>query len=79
MSYGGRQCVECFHGCAGVGLTNGIVVVRHLVDPMWSGPPNKPQDVLSTSAAYGLYMSVSSNLRYQIIAGECAHLNGHLS
>ncbi len=51
-------------------MTNGIVIVRQMLDPSWPGPPNKPQDVLSTSAAYGLYMSVSSNLRYQIIAGK---------
>jgi len=27
------------------------------------------QDVISMSAAYGSYMAISSNLRYQIIAG----------
>ncbi len=53
---------------AGVGITNTLVAVRQMVDPGWA-PPNKPQDVLQTSAAYGVYMSVSSNLRYQVIAG----------
>lgn len=52
----------------GVGITNALVTVRQMLDPTWA-PPNKPQDVLHTSAAYGVYMSVSSNLRYQIIAG----------
>lgn len=53
---------------AGVGITNGISALRAALDPAFV-PANKPQDVLRTSAAYGTYMSVSSNLRYQIIAG----------
>lgn len=52
----------------GVGLTNILVAIRQMVDPGWA-PPNKPQNVLQTSTAYGVYMSVSSNLRYQMIAG----------
>lgn len=52
----------------GVGITNGISALRAALDPAFV-PANKPQDVLRTSAAYGTYMSVSSNLRYQIIAG----------
>lgn len=53
---------------AGVGLTNGLIGLRQLADPTFM-PPNEAQNVLATSAAYGLYMSVSSNLRYQVIAG----------
>ncbi|KAJ9527277.1 hypothetical protein QJQ45_025573, partial [Haematococcus lacustris] len=52
----------------GVGITNVLIALRQMMDPGWA-PPNKPQDVLATSAAYGVYMSVSSNLRYQLIAG----------
>jgi hypothetical protein len=50
---------------AGVGLTNALIAVRQMVDAGWA-PPNTPQDILSTSLAYGVYMSVSSNLRYQV-------------
>ncbi|PNW85236.1 hypothetical protein CHLRE_03g177350v5 [Chlamydomonas reinhardtii] len=52
----------------GVGVTNSLLFVRQQLDPTMA-PPNAPQNVLATSAAYGVYMSVSSNLRYQIIAG----------
>jgi hypothetical protein len=52
----------------GVSFTNGLIAVRQLVDPAWS-PPNAPQDVLTMSAAYASYMAVSSNLRYQVLAG----------
>ena len=52
----------------GVGMTNVLAALRQAFDPSWS-MPNKAQDVLATSAAYGVYMSVSSNLRYQIVAG----------
>ncbi|KAK9809869.1 hypothetical protein WJX72_000680 [[Myrmecia] bisecta] len=52
----------------GVGVTNAIIFVRHLLDPSWA-PPNDPQDVLMLSLAYVSYMAVSSNIRYQVIAG----------
>ncbi|KXZ56878.1 hypothetical protein GPECTOR_1g792 [Gonium pectorale] len=52
----------------GVGVTNALLGVRQMLDPTFS-PPNAPQNVVGTSAAYGVYMSISSNLRYQIIAG----------
>ncbi|EFJ52087.1 hypothetical protein VOLCADRAFT_79235 [Volvox carteri f. nagariensis] len=52
----------------GVGVTNALLAVRQLMDPSLA-PPNAPQNVVATSAAYGVYMSISSNLRYQIIAG----------
>ena len=52
-----------------MGLTNGITAMRKALDPTWGGPPNPAQDLLATSAAYGVYMSISSNLRYQVVAG----------
>lgn len=52
----------------GVGMTNALLGVRQMTDPTFK-PDNTPQNVLATSAAYGLYMSVSSNLRYQLLAG----------
>lgn len=56
------------YAAAGVGVTNALLTMRQIIDPTLVAP-NKPQNVVATSAAYGLYMSVSSNLRYQIIAG----------
>ncbi|KAG1670210.1 hypothetical protein FOA52_014986 [Chlamydomonas sp. UWO 241] len=52
----------------GVGITNGIGALKAQLDPTYKSA-NAPQDVLTASAAYGVYMSISSNLRYQIIAG----------
>ena len=52
----------------GVSMTNAICGARQFLDPAWA-PPNAPQDVLTMSAAYASYMAVSSNLRYQVIAG----------
>ncbi|KAK9821760.1 hypothetical protein WJX81_005007 [Elliptochloris bilobata] len=52
----------------GVSVTNVLITARQMLDPGFA-PPNAPQGVLSTSAAYGVYMAVSSNLRYQVIAG----------
>lgn len=49
----------------GVGVTNALLGVRQMLDPTFK-PVNTPQDVVSTSAAYGVYMSISSNLRYQV-------------
>ncbi|PNH01974.1 hypothetical protein TSOC_012090 [Tetrabaena socialis] len=51
-----------------VGVTNTLLCFRQLMDPTLVSP-NQPQNVVATSAAYGVYMSVSSNLRYQIVAG----------
>ena len=51
----------------GVGATNGLTKVRQLLDPEATSP-NPPQNVLDVSAAYGGYMAVSSNLRYQASA-----------
>lgn len=52
----------------GVSATNALIAARQFLDPSWA-PPNAPQDVLAMSAAYASYMAVSSNLRYQVIAG----------
>jgi hypothetical protein len=60
--------VGLFASLLGVGLTNGLIAVREMMDPTFV-PLNAPQDVATMSAAYGLYMASSSNLRYQILAG----------
>ncbi|EIE26551.1 hypothetical protein COCSUDRAFT_46136 [Coccomyxa subellipsoidea C-169] len=52
----------------GVSITNLLIAVRQQLDPTWV-PLNSPQNVLAMSAAYSSYMAVSSNLRYQVIAG----------
>ncbi|OAY48503.1 protein RETICULATA-RELATED 4, chloroplastic [Manihot esculenta] len=50
----------------GTAVTNALINARKAVDK--SGEvENVP--VLSTSVAYGVYMAVSSNLRYQVLAG----------
>nr|QKY15094.1 RETICULATa-RELATEd chloroplastic-like isoform a (C2E21) [Polytomella parva] len=61
-------CVGFCASMFGVGVTNSLLAVRKIMDPTFCSP-NKPQNVVGTSAAYGVYMSISSNLRYQIIAG----------
>lgn len=52
----------------GVAVTNALAALRGMLDPSFA-PLNPPQDVLAVSAAYGLYMATSSNLRYQFLAG----------
>ena len=47
----------------GVSITDGIVAARHVMDPSWVHV-NAPQDIIPTSLAYGVYMAVSSNIRY---------------
>jgi hypothetical protein len=60
--------VGFFASLLGVGLTNGLITIREMLDPAFV-PLNDPQDVATMSAAYGLYMASSSNLRYQVLAG----------
>ncbi|XP_019155432.1 PREDICTED: protein RETICULATA-RELATED 4, chloroplastic-like [Ipomoea nil] len=49
-------------------VTNAVINARKTVDKSSAeGVENVP--VLSTSFAYGVYMAVSSNLRYQVLAG----------
>ncbi|XP_065871533.1 protein RETICULATA-RELATED 4, chloroplastic-like [Euphorbia lathyris] len=52
----------------GVGLTNVLINARKVLDKSFAGEA-EDVPILSTSAAYGVYMAVSSNLRYQILAG----------
>jgi hypothetical protein len=52
----------------GTASTNALTKLRSKFDKNFEG---KSEDVpiLATSLAYGVYMSVSSNLRYQVVAG----------
>lgn len=60
--------VGLFASLLGVGMTNGLIGLRSMLDPTFV-PLNDPQNVLVMSSAYGVYMASSSNLRYQILAG----------
>ncbi|KAK3166547.1 hypothetical protein QOZ80_1AG0047140 [Eleusine coracana subsp. coracana] len=52
----------------GTGVTNALIKARKAVD---KDLVDEVEDipVVSTSVAYGVYMAISSNLRYQILAG----------
>lgn len=52
----------------GTGVTNALIKARQAVE---KNPAGEAEEVpiLSTSVAYGVYMAVSSNLRYQVLAG----------
>ncbi|KAI3445062.1 hypothetical protein Pfo_001727 [Paulownia fortunei] len=52
----------------GTGVTNILLTARKAFDKSFAGEA-EDVPILSTSAAYGVYMAVSSNLRYQILAG----------
>ncbi|KAJ4978908.1 hypothetical protein NE237_009688 [Protea cynaroides] len=52
----------------GTGVTNALIRARKAVDKEFAGEAEEVP-LLSTSVAYGVYMAVSSNLRYQILAG----------
>ncbi|KAK4414497.1 protein RETICULATA-RELATED 4, chloroplastic [Sesamum alatum] len=52
----------------GTGVTNFLISARKAIDKSFAGEA-EDLPVLPTSAAYGVYMSISSNLRYQILAG----------
>ncbi|XP_008777886.2 protein RETICULATA-RELATED 4, chloroplastic-like [Phoenix dactylifera] len=52
----------------GVGTTNALINARKTLDKNFAGEA-EDVPILSTSVAYGVYMAVSSNLRYQILAG----------
>lgn len=52
----------------GTSITNAVINARKAVDKA-AGEEVENVPVLATSAAYGVYMAVSSNLRYQILAG----------
>ncbi|CAN6333232.1 unnamed protein product [Urochloa humidicola] len=52
----------------GTGVTSALIKARQAVSKDAAGEvENIP--ILETSAAYGVYMAISSNLRYQILAG----------
>ncbi|XP_031281248.1 protein RETICULATA-RELATED 4, chloroplastic-like [Pistacia vera] len=52
----------------GTAVTNAVINARKAVDKNAAAEvENVP--IFSTSAAYGVYMAVSSNLRYQLLAG----------
>uniref|UniRef100_A0ACD5XBW6 Uncharacterized protein n=1 Tax=Avena sativa TaxID=4498 RepID=A0ACD5XBW6_AVESA len=52
----------------GTGVTSALLRARKAVDKELDDEVEH-LPVLSTSAAYGVYMSISSNLRYQIVSG----------
>ncbi|KAL6129961.1 hypothetical protein ACLB2K_068343 [Fragaria x ananassa] len=52
----------------GTGVTNALIAARKALDKSFAGEA-EDVPILSTSAAYGVYMAVSSNLRYQVLAG----------
>ncbi|PIA53678.1 hypothetical protein AQUCO_00900333v1 [Aquilegia coerulea] len=52
----------------GTGITNALMNARKAIDKSFSGEA-EDVPILSTSVAYGVYMAVSSNLRYQVLAG----------
>ncbi|KAJ7949239.1 Protein RETICULATA-RELATED 4, chloroplastic [Quillaja saponaria] len=52
----------------GTGITNLLINARKAVDKTFAGEA-EDLPILSTSVAYGVYMAVSSNLRYQVLAG----------
>lgn len=52
----------------GTGVTNALITARKVINKSFAGEA-EDVPILSTSVAYGVYMSVSSNLRYQILAG----------
>lgn len=47
----------------GTGVTNGLINARKALDKSFVGEA-EDVPILSTSVAYGVYMAVSSNLRY---------------
>ncbi|KAF2930580.1 hypothetical protein DAI22_05g147200 [Oryza sativa Japonica Group] len=52
----------------GTGVTNALIKARKAVSKDFEGE-SEDIPIVSTSVAYGVYMAVSSNLRYQILAG----------
>ncbi|XP_020598566.1 protein RETICULATA-RELATED 4, chloroplastic [Phalaenopsis equestris] len=52
----------------GTGVTNALIKARKLLDKDFAVEAEEVP-LVETSIAYGVYMAVSSNLRYQIVAG----------
>ncbi|GLJ26709.1 hypothetical protein SUGI_0520220 [Cryptomeria japonica] len=61
-------CVGTSASLIGTGATNLLINARKAVDKEFAGEA-EDVPVISTSVAYGVYMAVSSNLRYQLLAG----------
>ncbi|GJD08563.1 protein reticulata-related 4, chloroplastic [Galdieria sulphuraria] len=57
----------------GVALTNSIIMIRKALDPSFT-PENQMSNVLTTSAAYGLFLGVSAGTRYQLVNGIEQHI-----
>ncbi|KAK4526685.1 hypothetical protein GAYE_SCF26G4601 [Galdieria yellowstonensis] len=57
----------------GVALTNSIITFRKAFDPSFT-PENPMSNVLTTSAAYGLFLGVSAGTRYQLVNGIEQHI-----
>jgi hypothetical protein len=51
----------------GVGITNGLIAIRRMLNPDFAA--GQAQNPLVVSSAYAAYMASSSNLRYQVLAG----------
>ncbi|KAG4386999.1 hypothetical protein GLYMA_11G160484v4 [Glycine max] len=65
---------KLFYGCpdnafqVGIGITNALINVQKAVNKTFTAEAeNLP--IISTSVAFGVYMVVISNLRYQVLAG----------
>ncbi|KAF9593277.1 hypothetical protein IFM89_021033 [Coptis chinensis] len=52
----------------GTGVTNALIKARKTVEKSFVGEVEE-LPIVSTSVAYGVYMAISSNLRYQLLAG----------
>ncbi|KAI3510878.1 hypothetical protein L1887_18015 [Cichorium endivia] len=61
-------CVGTGASLVGTGVTNLLINARKAIDKSYAVEA-EDLPILSTSVAYGVYMSVSSNLRYQVLAG----------
>eukprot|EP01018_Ginkgo_biloba_P006176 Gb_04855 [translate_table: standard] len=61
-------CVGTSASLIGTGATNILINARKSIDKNFAGEA-EDVPIVSTSIAYGVYMAVSSNLRYQILAG----------
>ncbi|XP_027163226.1 protein RETICULATA-RELATED 4, chloroplastic-like [Coffea eugenioides] len=61
-------CVGTSASLIGTGITNLLINARKAVDKNFAAEA-EDLPILSTCTAYGVYMAVSSNLRYQILAG----------
>lgn len=51
----------------GTGVTNGLIKARKMLDKDFNGE-SEDVPIISTSVAYGVYMGVSSNLRYMFFS-----------